>query len=64
MGLLDGISDPEIMAEVENRSVLAEHLAAAHGWSFEHALIGLAVADLRAIDRFCVGNTIPTRERH
>jgi hypothetical protein len=64
MGLLDGISDPEMMATVGERQALVEHLARFHGWSIEDTRVGLEIADQRAMERFAVGNKIPMGGRH
>ena len=64
MGLLDGISDPEMMAAVKERQDLVEHIARAFGWSIKHTRVGLDIADKRAMERFAIGNTIPWCERH
>jgi hypothetical protein len=63
-GLLDFLHDPEVMARIEERRLLVEHVAGQLNISKQEAREYLDTADLAAIEAFSEGNVIPFRTRH
>jgi hypothetical protein len=63
MGLLDGLTDPEVMARIAERQRLVEHVAAQLGVTPQEARVCLDNADAIAAETFCEGNVIPFRAR-
>jgi len=64
MGLLDFLHDPEVMARVEERRLLIEHVAGQLNVTREEARDYLDAADAAAIEAFSKNNVIPFRARH
>jgi hypothetical protein len=63
-GLLDFLHDPEVMARIEERRLLVEHVAGQLNISKQDAREQLDAADLAAIEAFSEGNLIPFQARH
>lgn len=58
-GLLDGISNPEFLAEVERQRQLIQRVADHFGCPFDVASDYLDAADAAAMATFSIGNTVP-----
>jgi hypothetical protein len=63
-GLLDALTDPEFMKQIEERRLLVQHVAGQLNLSEEEARYALDTADAIAAETFCEGNVVPFRARH
>lgn len=63
-GLLDFLNNPELIAQIEERRLLVEHVAGQLNISKEDARTALDEADAIAAETFREGNVIPFRARN